>query len=212
MLRAAVWKITGDRHRARVIAARAGQFLGSLLVMVGFFESFFVPDAFTSGLWLAFIGWFMVGAAGSERRDAELRRALDSRPLRRFTSPAVDPIPAEATVEDAVDGWFDVFGRDAFFVAEEPGPVIGVLTLDDVRRVPLEARQVPVTEAMRPIDALPWLDASTPASAVLDRLEEQGVAVVFDDGEPIGLVTRRDVLNRLRRDQELGRVPAGARR
>jgi predicted transcriptional regulator len=65
---------------------------------------------------------------------------------------------------------------------------------------------------MRPIESVPWLDAGTPASAVLDRLEGDGVAVVFDDGEPVGLVTWRDVVAHLRRDEELGRVPAGAGR
>lgn len=209
ILRAAAWKITGDRDKATRIAAGAGQVLGTLLVAFGIFEVFFVPGAFTGGLWLAVIGWFLVGAAKSESAAARLRRALDGRPLRRFAARAVDPVPPGATVDDAVDGWFDVFGRDAFFVAEAPGPLVGVLTLDDVRRVPADSRsRVRVSDVMRPIDDVPWLDAATPASAVLDRLQGDGVAVVFDDDEPIGLVTLRDVLARLRRDEELGRVPA----
>ena len=40
--------------------------------------------------------------------------------------------------------------------------------------------------------------------------EADGVAVIFDDAEPLGLVTLPDVLTRLRRDEELGRAPAVA--
>jgi CBS domain-containing protein len=214
IVRAMAWKVTGDRDRAAAIAAGAGQVLGALLVAVGFFELFFVPGAFTDGLWLAVLGWFLGAAANAERAAARLRRSLAGRPLRHFASRVVDPVPADATVDDAIDRWFHVFDREAFFVAEEPaGPLIGVVTVDDVRRVPPGNRdRVSVRDIMRPIESVPWLDAGTPASAVLDRLEGDGVAVVFEDGEPVGLVTWRDVVGHLRRDEQLGRVPAGAGR
>ena len=211
MVRAIAWKLTGNRQRAVRIAARAGQVLGGLLVALGLFEVFFVPAAFVSGLWLAFIGWFLAMAATSEANQEALRQTLGDRPLRRFASRGLDPIPADATVDDAAERWFRLYDRGAFFVAEPPGPIVGVLTLDDVRSVPPDARgRVPVREVMRPVHELPWLEADTPSSAVLDQLGEDGVAVVFDDAEPIGLVTLPDVLTRLRRDEELGRVPAAA--
>jgi Zn-dependent protease/CBS domain-containing protein len=214
IVRAMAWKVTGDRDRAAAIAAGAGRVLGALLMAVGFFELFFVPGAFTDGLWLAVLGWFLGAAANAELAAARLRRSLGGRPLRHFASPAIDAVPADATVDDAIDRWFHVFDREAFFVAEEPaGPLIGVVTVDDVRRVPPGNRdRVFVRDIMRPIESVPWLDAGTPASAVLDRLEGDGVAVVFEDGEPVGLVTWRDLVGHLRRDEELGRVPAGAGR
>jgi Zn-dependent protease len=109
-------------------------------------------------------------------------------------------------------GLFEVFFVPAAFVNGLWLAFLGwVLTLDDVRRVPPEARgRVLVQDVMRSVDDLPWLEADTPASAVLDQLEADGVAVVFDDAEPLGLVTLPDVLTRLRRDEELGRAPAVA--
>jgi Zn-dependent protease len=206
ILRAIVWQVTGDRARATRVASGAGQVLGGLLLALGLFQVFFVPAAFTNGLWWAFIGWFLMMAAGAERAQAELRRSLGDRPVRRFTSRAVEPIPADATVGDAVDGWFRVFDRDAFLTNEEPaGTIVGVLSVDDVRTVPPETRmRVPVRAVMRPLDELPWIDAGTPASAVLDRLSDDGVAVVFDDSMPIGLLTRRELQAKARRDEALG--------
>jgi Zn-dependent protease/CBS domain-containing protein len=213
ILRAIAWKVTGNRDRAVSIAAGMGQIIGTVLIALGLFEVFFVPEAFTNGLWLAFLGWFLTSAARSEASAEELRRILAARPLRRFTYRAPEPIPADATIDDAIERWFRVFDRGAFFVVEEPAPLVGVLTLDDVRRVPLEARgRVLVKDVMRSIDELPWMDAGTPSSDVLDQLEADGVAVVFDDAEPIGLVTVDDVLAGLRRDGDLGRAPAVAAR
>jgi len=209
IVRAIAWKVTGNRHLAIRIAAGAGQVLGALLVAIGLFQVFFVPAAFVNGLWLAFLGWFLASAASSEAKGEELRRTLGTRPLRRFASPAFDPVPTGATVDDAVERWFRLYDRGAFLVADEPGPIVGVVTVDDVRRVPPDARgRVLVQDVMRPVADLPWLEADTPASAVLDQLEADGVAVVFDDAEPVGLVTLPDVLTRLRRDEELGRAAA----
>lgn len=211
IVRAIAWKVTRNRHLAVRIAAGAGQVLGGLLVAIGLFQIFFVPAAFVNGLWMAFIGWFLASAATSEAKGEELRRALAARPLRRFAARGLDPIPADATVDDATERWFRLYDRGAFFVADEPGPIVGVLTVDDIRRVPLDDRErVRVRDVMRPVNDLPWLEADTPASTVLDELEGNGVAVVFDDAEPLGLVTLPDVLTRLRREEELGRAPAVA--
>jgi Zn-dependent protease/CBS domain-containing protein len=207
IVRAIAWKVTGDRDRASVIAAGGGQVLGGLLLVLGLFQVFFVPAAFTTGLWWAFVGWFLMSAAGTERAQAELRRVLRGAPVRRFVSPTADPIPVDASVPDAVDGWFRMFDRDAFLVTQEPGPIVGVVSLDDVKKVAPEARRrLRVRDVMRSIDEVPWVDANRPTSAVLDQLANDGVAVVFDDSTPVGLLTLGDLLGRVRRDQALGAV------
>jgi Zn-dependent protease/CBS domain-containing protein len=211
IVRALAWKLTGDRDRATAIAGGAGQVLGGLLLALGLSQVFFVPTGFTTGLWWTFLGWFLMNAAGAERAEAGLRRALRGAPVRRFASRAVDPVPADASVPDAIDGWFRVFDREAFLVTEDPAPIVGVVSLDDVRKVPPEARhRLRVRDIMRSIDELPWVDADRPASAVLDQLVNDGVAVVFDDSTPMGLLTRRELLARIRRDQDLGALRAEA--
>lgn len=73
------------------------------LVILGGFEAFFVPDGVTDGLWLAFIGWFLMAAATAEMKAAVLRQKLAGRPLRCFTGGAADLVPADATVDDAIE-------------------------------------------------------------------------------------------------------------
>lgn len=61
VLRALLWIRSGDRDRSARIAARAGRVLGIALVGLGIFQIFSGLGA--SGLWIAFIGWFLGGAA-----------------------------------------------------------------------------------------------------------------------------------------------------
>ena len=67
VLRSAIWAITGSRQRATKFAARAGQLVGLLLIAGGFVEM--ITGEVLSGMWTAFIGWFLFGAASSARRE-----------------------------------------------------------------------------------------------------------------------------------------------
>jgi Zn-dependent protease len=209
IVRAIAWRVTGDRIRATLIAAQAGRVVGTLIVILGLFEIFFVPAAFISGLWLAFIGWFLVGAAATEAAQAQLRRSVAQVPLRQLFARPIEPVPADVSVAEAVERWFRPLGRDAFLVADDSGRPVGVLTLDDVRGTAPE--RVTVRDVMRSLDDVTKLDADAPASAVLDALAHGGVIVVEDDGEPLGVATVRSLLAQLRHQKELEAV-LGARR
>ncbi len=79
ILAAVVWGITGDRHRAGVVAARAGRVLGALLLAAGLFETFFVLGGFLGGLWLVLLGWFLSQSALGEERGMALERLVTGR-------------------------------------------------------------------------------------------------------------------------------------
>lgn len=77
LLRAVMWWRTGDRRRATVVASRgsrAGRVFGWALVAYGLL-SLFVGRSL-GGLWLALIGWFLVGAATAESQQATTQATL----------------------------------------------------------------------------------------------------------------------------------------
>jgi Zn-dependent protease len=212
ILRSAVWWVTGDRYRATRAAAQSGRVIGALLLALGLLQMFFVPGGFVGGLWFAFIGWFLMGAATAELAQAQLRQRLAGVPLRHLVQRQVAPVPADASVQDAIDRWFRVYDEDAFFVSDEWGRRIGVLLRDDARRVPPEARaRARVHDVMRALEAFPSRDARVSSDAVVDDLLADGVVVVVDGLNPLGLVTARGLLGQLRRDEELAAAPGGRR-
>jgi Zn-dependent protease len=204
IVRAIAWRVTGDRVRATLIAARAGWVVGTLIFGLGLFQVFFVPPAFINGLWMAFIGWFLVGAAGTEAGQAQLHRALAQTPLRRLFGRRADVVSADVSVTEAIEGWFRPLGADAFLVADETGAVVGVLTLEDVRGA---APDRTVRDVMRPLDGVARIDADASGTAALDALARGGpgghIVLVEDDGQLLGVVTSRALLTQLRRQQEL---------
>jgi hypothetical protein len=64
VFRAIVWGITKNMRRATLIAANAGRFFAFLFIFVGVWRMF--SGNFGSGLWIAFIGWFLDNAASAQ--------------------------------------------------------------------------------------------------------------------------------------------------
>lgn len=212
IVRAIAWRITGDPFRATRIAAQAGRVLGAVLVGIGLAQMFFSPAGIGDGLWLAFIGWFLSSAANQELALARLQERLAGLPLGRLAGTAADPIPADASIGDAIRGWFEPLHDDAFLVVDGGGRPVGVLRLDDVRTVPRSDDHLLVREAMRPLEEFPTLPAGAPASGLLEQLGEHGAVFASEDGSPPGIVTPRSLLTRLGRMDELDGALGSQRR
>ncbi len=68
ILRAFLWRRHGDWPRATVFAARAGSIVAWVLIGFGVLE--FFAGTSMGGLWLVFIGWFVLSAARAEEAEA----------------------------------------------------------------------------------------------------------------------------------------------
>lgn len=61
VLRAIIWALTNDADRSTRIAARTGQVVALIFILDGIWRYF--SGAGFGGLWIAFIGWFLMEAA-----------------------------------------------------------------------------------------------------------------------------------------------------
>lgn len=203
ILRSILWWATGDRGRALRAAAAMGQVIGSLFVVVGLSLVFFVGGGAIDGVWFAFIGWFLVVAARQEVAQHELQQALEGRSLAGFLDRSPRTLPADVTAADAADELRR--SPDDLIPVTEHGETIGIVRLGDVARVPATQRpDVPVRQLLRPLTSLRRVGVHEALVDVLDRFRgDEDVIAVFRDGEFAGLLTRRNVLRALQREQEL---------
>ncbi|MGF1599283.1 MAG: site-2 protease family protein [Acidimicrobiales bacterium] len=178
ILRAAVWGATGDRQRSIVVAANAGRVLGGVVIAVGVIQVFLA--GLIGGLWFMLIGWFLFRAATSEAQSVEVERLLVGRRAAQFAHP-LTPIPADTSIEAAIEEWFLRRDEDAFPVVDG-GRLVGAVALDAVRSVRPDLRaSTPVIAVATPVDRLPRIDGSAPATDVLAALPEHQLVVVTDE-------------------------------
>jgi hypothetical protein len=128
ILRGAVWAASGDLQQATRVASLAGQAIGSLLVVSGLL--LLLGGDLLGGLWIAFIGWFLNGAAESSRQRQTLRAALAG----IHVSAVMDPTPPccspQTTVETFVLDYAVEHGLRAALVVEDE-QLVGLVTIAD---------------------------------------------------------------------------------
>ncbi len=215
ILRSAVWWLTGDRDRAVRIAGRTGQLLGGLIAAVGIFLIFFVPTGLFSGIWLAFIGWFLANAAQQEIVQQEARGVLEGRAIGDLLEDLPRGLPPDATVADAAVA----LARSPLdiVVIREDDQVTGVVHLRDVAPVPEGERLlIPARRLARPVSQLPSVRVDDEILDVIGRLQSAEILAIQDDGgDVVAIATRRQLLQTLTRAVELrgrGGRRGGARR
>ncbi|MDM4720220.1 site-2 protease family protein [Micromonospora sp. WMMA1363] len=199
LLRAAVWKATGDRTKASVVAARAGWVLGALLIGLGFWQ-FFAGAGF-GGLWLILIGWFLIGAAGMEERQARMGDALRGVRVADVMTPQPQTASGELTVADFVDNYLFAYRHSALPLTEEGRPV-GLVTLDRVRDVPADRRgSTTLAEVSCRADELVLASPDEALNDLLPRLSEctDGRALVVTGDHLVGIISPSDISRAVQR-------------
>lgn len=194
VLRAVVWRRTGNQLRAAVTAARAGRAFGYGLVGLGLFG--FALGAGIGGLWFVFLGWFLLSAARAEEMEATTRGALAGVRVRDVMSPEPVVAPGWLTVEAFLADYVLTHRFSAFPIEDFDGRLAGLVTLARLKAVPPERRgSVRVLDAACPIDQVPRAAPDEPLVDLLARMAgcSDHRALVFDDGRLVGIVTPTDV-------------------
>lgn len=197
VLRSIAWKRTGSFRRATRIASAVGEFFGYGLIIAGFF--ILLSGGLLDGLWLAFIGWFLLGAARNEAASTQLEGVLSRLTARQVMRTDFRSVTPGTPLQEIVDDLMVGHGERAVMVAND-GAVFGIITVDDIRRVPRESwPNTPAQRVMTPRETVVTVEANRPAVGVLMLLGEKGLnqVPVLEDGRMVGLVTRREILERV---------------
>ena len=203
VLRAIVWWITGDAARATKIAVVVGQSVAFGFIFFGIYR-FFTGGGF-GGLWLAFIGWFLLDAARASYAQlitTESLRGLRARDVMITDCPKIDGL---SNVQTFVDEHLLRSGRRCF-VVEEKGRIVGIITPHEVKDI--DRAKWPYTtvdDVMRPLDQLHTIGPDMPVNDVLERMAREDVnqLPVVKDGQLLGVLSRGNIVQVLKTRAEL---------
>lgn len=121
--RAAVWKLTRDRTKGTVAAARLGQGFGWLLMAYGLYGLFFDDDY--GGIWSIALGWLIAGSAKSAAVSARVTDRLEGVTVGDIMDPHPLTLPASTRLIDAED-WFAAHHADWAAVVDDTGRLLGL--------------------------------------------------------------------------------------
>ena len=194
VLRALLWRRSGNRMQATVTAANAGRFFGYLLIVVGVLE--FAAGAGLGGVWFVFLGWFVLNAANAERVYAVVNDALAGVRVRDVMSPDPSVVSESLTVGEFLEDHVMRHRWSAFPITANDGVITGLVTLGQVKSVPASAR--PTTLVRDIACPIGQTARASPDDAVTDLIERLSTcsdrrALVFDGDRLVGIVSPTDI-------------------
>ncbi|MBS7655463.1 site-2 protease family protein [Candidatus Bathyarchaeota archaeon] len=206
IFRAIVWKRTNDVVKATRTSALVAEGFSYMFMVFGFIWLFF--GALMNGLWLIFIGWFLKSGAEASLRQTIISQALAKVKIKDIMSSPVCTINPNNSLMEAVENCFYKYKHGGFPVVEN-NELKGMLTLEDLRKVPKEAwGETLVKQAMTSAEKLLTIKPEDPALEALIKMSsfKIGRLPVIDEGKLIGIVTRSDVIHAIRTRLEIGEV------
>ncbi len=237
IMHALAWARSGDRAHGAVIAARAGQITGGLVVAGGVT---LLVLGYADGIWAGLLGLAMIATSRAQAREVQAITALAGLRVRDALPPsAAAAIPGWQTVQAFLDGGpgapgapgspegaagtapggLAASGATAFALRDFDGHPAGLLTLSQLALVPPGHRgSLRLTDVATRVNDLVTTTPDEPLGQLLARLtirpttpaavHTAGYALVIGtDGAPAGVLTPAD----FSRSGQLGLLRRGRR-
>jgi Zn-dependent protease/CBS domain-containing protein len=204
ILKALVWKITGNPYKGVVFAGRVGQIFGWLAIISGLIPLL----AFGSFLnfWNLFIGWFLLQNAGQAAQFAKVQNALAGLTAEDAVIPNSPIVSADISLREFVNEY--VIGKakwQRFLVINDASQLIGAIAVDDLKTIPTDLwPQIPVSQLMQPLD-MATVKSNQSLLEVVTLLEQQNLTqlpVIRDNGVLVGILEKASILSLLQRQAQ----------
>src|SRR5262252_635151 len=197
VLHAVIWWITGNAARATRTAAATGQVIAYGFILLGVLR--FFGGAGISGLWIAFIGWFLLTAAQATTRQAEFIETFRGVRVADLMTRDCTSVDGNTNLQTFVHEFLLGTGRRCFLIIEK-GEFIGLITLNEVKAIP-QARWpfTTVYDVMVPLERLRTVTPETPATEALEIIGRENIhqLPVVSNGHLEGMISRDQIMNQL---------------
>jgi Zn-dependent protease/predicted transcriptional regulator len=203
VLRGIVWWITGDARRATTIASRVGQFIAFGIIIYGVMQ--FFGGAGFNGLWIAFIGWFLLSASRESYAQMVITEGLRGLRVAEVMSRDYPTVDAHLNLQTFAEEHLVRTGR-RFFVVTLNGHPEGIITPNEISQVTrVRWPYTTVADVMRPLDQAHTVGPNTSITEALELMASQDLnqLPVIEDGALAGLISRGHVLQLLQNRAEL---------
>jgi len=208
LLSSIFWWRTGSRQRGVHNAVRVGRVFAYLMIAAGVLELFLGEVA--NGIWIAFLGWFLLSAAAQEEAGSTVRTLLRSVPVSAAMTSPVVTLPDWVTIEQFLESVAPNHSFTTYPVHEPSGKLTGVVRLADLVRLPSgERASKHLIDVARPIADVPKTNPREDLSALIQRVGmglDQRV-LVFEGGNLVGIVSPADVARVITVRQTLPNLP-----
>ncbi|WP_019501125.1 site-2 protease family protein [Pseudanabaena sp. PCC 6802] len=205
VLKAVVWKITGNRMTGVRWAARSGQFLGLIAIFMGV-NLLFLRNGLFYGIWPILLGWFVMNNASAYLQFTNLQEALMGLTAELAMTRDFRIVDAKMSLRQFADEFLllreDKDIQPAYFASAD-GRDRGAIAPEDFRYIERSQwESKTLNDIAKPFKSLDVVELKAKIVEVIKLLEEKQIkrlTVLSPVGSVAGVIDRGDVLRALAR-------------
>jgi Zn-dependent protease/CBS domain-containing protein len=193
ILKALVWKITGNPYKGVVFAGRVGQIFGWAAIISGLIFGQF---------WNLLIGWFLLQNAGRAAQAAKVQDKLAGLTALDAVTPNSPIVSEHLSLREFANDY--IIGKapwQQFLVTDDLGQLVGAIAVDELKTIPTYRwTQTQVRELMQPTSFNTTIKSDRSLLEVVTLLEQQKLSslpVIRDNGVVVGLVEKAAIISLL---------------
>lgn len=205
ILKALVWKITGNPYKGVTFASRVGQIFGWIAIASGLLPLLLVGSF--ANIWNLLVGFFLLQNAGNAAQYARVQEKLTGLTAADAVTPNSPIVSANLTLREFADerilsgeNW------ERFLVTDDAGQLVGAIASGDLRTIPTtDWSQTQIKQVMRPITESTTIQSDKPLTEVVQLLEQQqlsALTVIRDNGVLVGILEKAAIIQLLQRRSE----------
>ncbi|MDY6826014.1 MAG: site-2 protease family protein [Bacillota bacterium] len=203
LFRSIVWYFGKNILSATRIAVGLGSVISFVAMAFGFMLIFFQGDLW--GLWLIFIGWMIYQAGQSSYSQLIFKETFAGMKVSQLMSTELQTVSPDDSLEQLAE-CFLTYKYGAFPVVYGSS-THGLVSLQNMKEVPREKwAETRVSRILTPLkEALVFHPDTDAADAMMKMASlNAGRALVMDDGELVGLLSRTDMMRFMQMHMVLG--------
>jgi Zn-dependent protease/CBS domain-containing protein len=197
VLKAIVWKVTGNPNKGVIIAGRVGQVIGWIAIALGILSIIGVSQV--GSIWTLLIGTFLLQNAGFAAQSATVQDKLS-----QYT--AADAVIADSpivisslSIREFVNNY--VIGKERwkkFLVVDENQQLLGSVTTEDLKQIPTsDWNDIYLAELVKPVPEADIILADTSLLEVaksFETIQPRELVVVSGENQVLGLLEKASIV------------------
>lgn len=202
VFRAIVWMITKDIKKATKYASIGGRGFAYILISFGFFEMFFTGSL--SGLWLVFIGFFLLTVSKASYEQTIMREILSTIKVNDAMKKRFNKLSNRLTIRQAIEKILK-FEEESLPIVDKD-KLVGVVNLHFIQRVPKDMwSKTKITDVMIPAKMIKTISKESGAYSALMKMMKAQVSLlpVVEKGRLIGIISADSLLQLVKIKNEL---------
>ncbi len=202
ILKALVWKVTGNPYKGVVFASRVGQLFGWIAIASGLFP--IVTSGDFGSVWTLLIGVFLLQNAGRAGQSARIQEQFTGLTAADAVTPNSPVVSAQLSLREFADQ--QILSRDnwrKFLVTNADGQLVGEIAVDALQTIPVgQWSNLQIQELMKQIEPSLTVESYQPLLEVAKLLEEKklpALNVVRENGILVGILEKASIQKLLHR-------------